>query len=50
MGRPEYLQRYLDELVFRFKRRNTPMAAFQTLLGISTQKASLTLPELVDRS
>jgi len=26
------------------------MAAFQTLLGISTQKAPLTLPELVNRS
>jgi len=47
---PKYLQRYLDEFVFRFNRRNTPMEAFQTLLGISTQKAPLTLPELVNRS
>ena len=46
----KYLQSYLDEFVFRFNRRNTPMAAFQTLLGISTQKAPLTLPELVNRS
>jgi hypothetical protein len=40
----------LDEFVFRFNRRNTPMAAFQTLLGISTQKAPLTLPERVNQS
>ena len=44
---PKYLQRYLDEFVFRFNRRNTPMAAFQTLLGISTQKAPLPLRDLV---
>jgi transposase-like protein len=44
---PRYLQRYLDECVFRFNRRNTPMAAFQTLLGISTQKAPLPLRDLV---
>ena len=44
---PKYLQRYLDEFVFRFNRRNTPMAAFQTLLGISTHKAPLPLRDLV---
>ena len=32
---PKYLQGYLDEYVFRFNRRQTPMAAFQTLLGIA---------------
>lgn len=47
---PKYLQSYLDEFVFRFNRRNTPMAACQPLLGISTQKAPLSLPELVNRS
>lgn len=47
---PKYLQSYLDEFVFRFNRRNTPMAAFQTLLGISTQKPPLTWRELVNRS
>lgn len=46
----KYLQSYLNEYVFRFNRRNTPMAAFQTLLGISTQKAPLTWRELVNRS
>jgi hypothetical protein len=47
---PKYLQSYLDEFVFRFTRRNTPMAAFQTLLGLSTKKAPLPLPKLVNRS
>jgi hypothetical protein len=47
---PKYLQRYLDELVFRFHRRKTPMAAFQPLLGISANKAPLTLRDLVNRS
>ena len=47
---PKYLQSYLDEFVFRFNRRNTPMAAFQPLLGLSTQKAPLPLPKLVNRS
>jgi hypothetical protein len=32
---PKYLSHYLDEYVFRFNRRNTPMAAFQTLLGLT---------------
>lgn len=43
---PKYLQTYLDEFVFRFNRRGTPMAAFQTLLGISTRKTPLPLSEL----
>jgi transposase-like protein/ribosomal protein L37AE/L43A len=30
----EHLQVYLDEFVFRHNRRGTPMAAFQTLLGL----------------
>ena len=33
------LQVYLDEFVFRHNRRKTPMAAFQTLLGLGTQHA-----------
>jgi len=47
---PKYLQSYLDEFVFRFNRRKTPMAAFQTLLGISANKAPLALCDLVNRS
>lgn len=43
---PKYLPSYLDEFVFRFNRRQTPMAAFQTLLGISLQKKPLTLETL----
>jgi len=33
------LQVYLNEFVFRHNRRKTPMAAFQTLLGLGTQHA-----------
>ena len=43
---PKYLQVYLDEYVFRFNRRQTPMAAFQTLLGISSTKAHLSMQNL----
>ena len=32
----KHLPYYLDEFVFRFNRRKTPMAAFQTLLGLSS--------------
>jgi transposase-like protein len=32
----DHLQSYLDEFTFRFNRRRTPMAAFQTLLGLAT--------------
>jgi transposase-like protein len=35
---PKYLQNYLDEFFFRFNRRKTPMAAFQTLLGLAAHK------------
>ena len=34
------LQVYLDEFVFRHNRRRQPMAAFQTLLGLGTARAS----------
>ena len=33
----QHLQPYLDEFVFRHNRRQTPMAAFQTLLGLGTR-------------
>jgi hypothetical protein len=32
------LQVYLDEFVFRHNRRTTPMAAYQTLLGLGTRR------------
>jgi transposase-like protein len=34
------LQVYLNEFVFRRNRRNTPAAAFQTLLGLGTSRRS----------
>jgi transposase-like protein len=34
------LQVYLDEFVFRFNRRKTPAAAFQTLLGLGSGRKS----------
>ena len=33
----KHLPHYVDEFVFRFNRRRTPMAAFQSLLGLSTR-------------
>lgn len=32
----KHLQAYLNEFVFRFNRRKTPMAAFQTILGLGS--------------
>jgi transposase-like protein len=42
----KHLQAYLDEFTFRFNRRQTPMAAFQTLLGIGAQQSGTTLAKL----
>ena len=36
----KHLPHYLNEFVFRFNRRRIPMAAFQTLLGLGTVRAS----------
>lgn len=33
----KHLQAYLNEFTFRFNRRRTPMAAFQTILGLSSK-------------
>lgn len=33
----KHLQAYLNEFTFRFNRRKTPMAAFQTLLGLTSK-------------
>lgn len=43
----KHLQIYLDEFVFRFNRRETPMAAFQTLLGLSSQHEPTTYRQIV---
>lgn len=45
--RRKHLQSYLDEFVFRFNRRRTRHAAFQSLLGIATTKGPITYPMLV---
>jgi hypothetical protein len=37
-----HLQVYLDEFVFRHNRRRTPMAAFQTLLGLGANRPPTT--------
>lgn len=34
----QHLQAYLNEFTFRFNRRKTPMAAFQTVLGLGSQR------------
>jgi len=38
----KHLPHYLNEFVFRFNRRRTPMAAFQTLLGLAGQHTPTT--------
>jgi transposase-like protein len=42
----EHLQVYLDEFTFRFNRRRTPMAAFQTLLGLGSAQPPTTYHEI----
>jgi len=41
-----HLQVYLDEFVFRFNRRRTPMAAFQTLLGLGARQGPTTYRQI----
>ena len=41
-----HLQVYLDEYVFRHNRRRTPMAAFQTLLGLGSFHSPTTYAEI----
>ena len=38
----KHLPHYVNEFVFRFNRRHAPMAAFQSLLGLTTQHAPTT--------
>ena len=44
----QHLQHYLNEYVFRFNRRRTPMAAFQSLLGLTSQHEPTTYNMLYD--
>ncbi len=45
----EHLPVYLDEYVFRHNRRRTPMAAFQTLLGLGAAHEPATYEEISRR-
>ena len=46
----KHLDYYLDEFAFRFNRRRTPMAAFQTLLGLATGVHGPTSYDMLYRS
>jgi transposase-like protein len=46
----EHLPVYLDELVFRHNRRGTPMAGFQTLLGLGLAHDPITYRQIIDRA
>ncbi len=46
----EHLSVYLDEYVFRHNRRGTPMAAFQTLLGLSALHQPTTYSQITRRA
>jgi transposase-like protein len=43
---PKHLQVYLDEYVFRHNRRRTPLASFQTLLGLGTARQPTTYRQI----
>jgi transposase-like protein len=45
----EHLAVYLDEFVFRHNRRHTPMAAFQTLLGLGAMHEPATYDQITQR-
>jgi len=47
---PEHLPAYLDEYVFRHNRRDTPHAAFQTLLGLSARHEPATYRQIIDQA
>ena len=44
----QHLQHYLNEYMFRFNRRRTPMAAFQSLLGLTSEHGPTTYNMLYD--
>ncbi len=47
---PDHLQVYLNEFVFRHNRRRTPLAAFQTLLGLGTLHEPTTYHQITKRA
>ena len=46
---PKHLQVYLDEFVFRHNRRRTPLAGFQTLVGLGAAHVPSTYHEITRR-
>jgi len=46
---PKHLQVYLDEFVFRHNRRRTPLAGFQTLLGLGATHEPTTYRQITRR-
>lgn len=42
----KHMQAYVNEFVFRHNRHRTPMAAFQTVLGLAAQTKGLTYADL----
>ncbi len=44
----QHMQAYLNEFTFRFNRRRTPMAAFQTVLGLIAERQGPTYAGLYD--
>lgn len=44
----KHLQMYLDEFAFRFNRRHTPQAAFQTILGLAAQAPPRTYEQVYE--
>ncbi len=49
-GSDQHLPVYLDESVFRHNRRGTPMAAFQTLLGLGALHEPTAYAQLTKRA
>lgn len=46
----EHLHVYLEEFTFRHNRRGTPMAAFQTLLGLGSIHGPTTYDQITRRA
>jgi hypothetical protein len=46
----EHLPAYLEKFVFRHNRRGTPMAAFQTLLGLGLADDPITYRDIINQA
>jgi len=47
---PEHLAVYLDEYTFRHNRRGTPMAGFQTLLGLGLAHDPVSYRDIIEQA